>query len=400
MPYATMIYDKTLKEGEGEWLLPTIFSPGGLKELLIADGTNQIDCKIDEETTFTVDREIKLIFHSGLHWIVFFSRSVTVHCTDGGQGGTFGLQVVDTADTSQLPLIVRVGSLVPPADEGEDPAAFAADYEEMLRRHAGVYPGEAACFAFAVDSSKRQASIDFEWDAKKMDENSGEDTQLVMFALPHHQDLLDNVERFCTKALLGVVCLVMGNSWALVEDLPQVSFRAPRPPDPTFLPVLAEALKKDITYKIPENFMRGAGDTYFSGKMLARLARIILITEELVELCASERRATRSLAATGQNRDAYLEACANVSMPTETEISTAIEHLRSAVEIWLNGNAQSPFVYDSAWGGLVNCGCYYQDGHCTNTAPADCPAFSDQGLNFGSGTFLRASECISICVMS
>ena len=141
MPYATMSYDKTLKEGEGELLLPTVFSPGGLQELLVADGTNQIDCKADEETTFTVDREIKLIFHSGLHWIVFFSRSVTVHCTDGGQGGTFGLQVVDTADTSQLPLIVRVGSLVPPADEGEDPAAFAADHEAMLRRQSGVYPG-------------------------------------------------------------------------------------------------------------------------------------------------------------------------------------------------------------------------------------------------------------------
>jgi hypothetical protein len=40
-------------------------------------------------------------------------------------------------------------------------------------------------------------------------------------------------------------------------------------------------LKTDIHYELPGNYMRGAGDTYFSGKMLSKLARIIIIAKEV-----------------------------------------------------------------------------------------------------------------------
>jgi hypothetical protein len=54
------------------------------------------------------------------------------------------------------------------------------------------------------------------------------------------------------------------------------NFMSPRPPSHLAIPELAKALSKDIAYSLPEYFMRGAGDTYFSGKMLAKLGRIIV----------------------------------------------------------------------------------------------------------------------------
>ena len=50
---------------------------------------------------------------------------------------------------------------------------------------------------------------------------------------------------------------------------------------PPSLPDIRLALKTDIHYELPGNYMRGAGDTYFSGKMLSKLARIIIIAKEV-----------------------------------------------------------------------------------------------------------------------
>jgi hypothetical protein len=60
------------------------------------------------------------------------------------------------------------------------------------------------------------------------------------------------------------------------------------------------------------------------------------------------------------------------------------------VQIWLGGKAESPFLYDRSWGGLVMCGCDYhwdeeiKEGHCLNQVP-NCPALTDAGQNFGAG---------------
>jgi endoglucanase Acf2 len=78
---------------------------------------------------------------------------------------------------------------------------------------------------------------------------------------------------------------------------------------------LRAAVQKDIHYSLPDNYMRGAGDTYFSGKMLAKLARIILIAQE-------------------------------VGGVSRNDFSAAVGRLRAGVEIWLNGSAESPLLYD------------------------------------------------------
>jgi hypothetical protein len=44
---------------------------------------------------------------------------------------------------------------------------------------------------------------------------------------------------------------------------------------------LLAASKADLKYRLPQNYLIGAGDTYFSGKLLGRLARILIIADEL-----------------------------------------------------------------------------------------------------------------------
>jgi endoglucanase Acf2 len=101
----------------------------------------------------------------------------------------------------------------------------------------------------------------------------------------------------------------------MIEHLHRVSFNAPRAPRKEMLNDIRAALKKDIHYELPENYMRGAGDTYFSGKMLAKLARIILIAKE-------------------------------VGGVSTNDFSNAVGRLRAGVEIWLNGSAAAPLLYD------------------------------------------------------
>jgi hypothetical protein len=60
--------------------------------------------------------------------------------------------------------------------------------------------------------------------------------------------------------------------------------------------------------------------------------------------------------------------------------------LKSGVEIWLNGSAESPLLYDKTWGGIVMCGCDFDDklGICRNKYP-DCPALT--------GTVIARTDC-------
>lgn len=58
-------------------------------------------------------------------------------------------------------------------------------------------------------------------------------------------------------------------------------------------------------------------------------------------------------------------------------------------QVWLNGTAASPLIYDFRWGGVMTCGCAYVKGEgCTNgIGPNDCPALSNPGMNFGLGFY-------------
>lgn len=157
-----------------------------------------------------------------------------------------------------------------------------------------------------------------------------------------------------------VLAQVLGATWSLVEHLHRTSFYAKNPIRPEMKSAIRTALKKDIHYSPPQNYMDGAGDTYFSGKMLAKLARIIVIADE-------------------------------VGGVNKKDFEAAVDRLRRGVEIWYDPKAGSPLLYDRAWGGMVTCGCHYTvdddgRGYCANSYP-DCPALTDFGENFGAGYY-------------
>jgi endo-1,3(4)-beta-glucanase len=155
------------------------------------------------------------------------------------------------------------------------------------------------------------------------------------------------------------MCQALGGSWSMVEHLHPTSFSAPRAPRPHMLHAIRQALKKDIQYVPPPNYMAGAGDTYFSGKMLAKLGRILLVADE-------------------------------VGGVSKEDFRSALKTLRDGVSIWFNESAGSPLLYDRSWGGIVMCGCDYKYengvGFCANSYP-NCPALSDAGQNFGAGFY-------------
>ena len=152
----------------------------------------------------------------------------------------------------------------------------------------------------------------------------------------------------------------------------RVNFTSQLPPRPEIVPDLKKSVALDLKFQIPVNYQKGAGDTYFSGKMLARLARSMVVADQVdMVYCEGDGEG-------GHNEE--LAYC--------PEFELALKNLRSGVEVWLNGSAQAPFLYDNDWGGLISCGCAYNgeiEG-CLNQYP-DCPALVDAGQNFGNAYY-------------
>lgn len=234
----------------------------------------------------------------------------------------------------------------------------------------------------------------------------GANEGILMYALGHQiQEMtqqnstkLMHETNHCEETLHGRSCLTVpvenkdNTVWSMYQDLSEVNtlgnnkFVAPRPPHYSLFPALAESLVTDIHYKIPDNYLIGAGDTYFSGKMLAKLGRILVISRELKALCSGNTHGMYS-----ENNLDYRNirmSCKKIKhqLPSDEDVQAAVDELQKGVEIWLNGKSEAIFAYDSQWGGLVNCGCSFDFGHCDNVFP-DCPALNDPGANFGQGFY-------------
>jgi len=301
--------------------------------------------------------------------------------------------LIDQCTTNANPVACRTG---PGNRLLEDPKK--GEYTELLRAHANTYPGRNTHFSYNISShADDQATMHFHWDPQSMEKRADKSSTalrqgtsvspskgLLMFALSHHMDrfspeYLPFGGRYCKSSLTGPACIVQGSKWSFEQSLPTIRFRASRPPNPHFIPTLATALKEDIKFRLPKYMKRGVGDTYFSGKLLAKLARILMVAEEVDELCGEKGFLDHHM-------DGYLQFCKNSTLPTKEHVLDAIQELREGVEVWINGKAETPFLYDKTWGGVVSCGCLFSEGKCTNQFP-DCPGFSDPGLNFGNGFY-------------
>ncbi|KAG7370819.1 glycosyl hydrolase family 81 protein [Nitzschia inconspicua] len=389
-PFITMVYNNAVNNAKetasattkqvSTTVVPTIYSEVGVSNVRVDGSSVDLDqyCgSSDSNTTVNVQSELDLSFFTGQRWLVYFSRQVAMQCRTS-QGGNTIIQLVGSEEERKH-LIVRAAQVLTSALPSDDVVTFENNYIALLRANRDLFPGERTSVHHSFDVESGPATytkISFNWDPQSMS-GASSNGDMVMFALPHHQDLLKSsyMRDACVPSILGPICLIQGTSWELIEPLPTVDFRAPRHPSPDHIGVIAEALVRDIKYQIPANFQIGAADTYFSGKTMAKLARILLITEELKEICNPTA-----------TDPAYAEACNGITLPSDEDFDAALDQLRRVVTVWIKDNDQAPFVFDTAWGGVVSCGCLYQDGQCSNRFPS-CPAFTDQGLNFGGGFY-------------
>lgn len=307
------------------------------------------------------------------------------------------------------------------------------------------------------------------------DENDDGDkmSTLITFALPHHQEHVNLIKRqtlrehdnndqrqrqhyFCTTSMAGPICLARGEIWIMDDSIENnddsndkndesenqhmqqqrhqqqerfllptndISFRAPRPPRVQDLFDLTNALfgKQEegelISFSIPGNYQNAAGDTYFSGKLLAKLSRMLLLADEIHDLCFHTIQQSTSSSTSSSVHDDndddgdYTSVCQqiipNVFSKTEYDMyfDKKLNELKTSVQIWWsnnnnmntnnnnndgdgNGNGGTSFIYDESWGGLISCGCIFDEStsRCTNVYP-DCPGVTDPLLNFGNGKF-------------
>lgn len=149
---------------------------------------------------------------------------------------------------------------------------------------------------------------------------------LLMFGVPHHQQLMksskwslnDVLSKGCQPTLHGLACPVIGSSWVIEDVLYPVTFGTEKLIRPEMIADIKKSLQYDIGYEIPFNYRNGAGDTYFSGKMLAKLGRIILVADAM-------------------------KAVSKTTQKDEELFQYAIVRLKQATEIWLNGSAGMHF---------------------------------------------------------
>ena len=286
MPYATMQYSLTPKLP----VVPTLSSEIDLSDgPIIADGGNTtFHCH--DDTSRHVHRELLLSFRqSDFTWVVFFSETVIVECHDNGRRITFKTARQPRPHESDRDLIVRV-ALADSCTTGANPlycqhgmnVARTEAHIETLRRHTPVYPGLDSNVRYTFDDDMTKANLILDFDAHvfpdwqrfysaKYLRNHLDPPQLIGYGLPHHTDKLEHDPESCTQTLVGPACLVTGEEWYIAEELPPISFWAPRTPDPKYIPTLAEALSDDLEEEMPEYYRRGTGDTYFSGNLLSQV---------------------------------------------------------------------------------------------------------------------------------
>lgn len=394
MPYGTVSYADVQIESTGGTLVPAIVSEVPFNKTVLVDQKHELNCTGEEENLAWVEKEIELyIPESDFTWLVFVSEPVQISCKISDSLSILSAIGNRRSLGEVRPFFFRT-ALFKPCTKGVSPVYChqeqmrpdalhmgQGDYGTILRKHAHLYPGPNASVSYDIDDSEAEATLLFDWNVQAMSSplypniSIAHVDEVITFALPHHLDMMKEIvtpskDIYCAHSLIGPACLVEGSTWSLSELMPNISFRADRPPTDSALPFIFKSLEEDIEFRLPDYYQRGAGDTYFSGKMLAKLGRILMIVDELQELCSSTR------------------VCDSTSLPSKKQVEEAVDALRSSVEIWINGTAETPFVYDSAWGGFASCGCLFDDHtqNCSNIFP-DCPGFSNPGLNFGNAFY-------------
>ncbi|KAJ1971361.1 hypothetical protein H4R35_005306, partial [Dimargaris xerosporica] len=193
------------------------------------------------------------------------------------------------------------------------PSSATPETQQRLDTHSATYvTGATVNWQFSDNPS---------FDLQYVYSTEGGDAgQLLMLALPHHQPCLVqgqavNVDGYqCIKGFLkGVV----GQVWTLRQTLNQIQWFAPNAIQDQDRSALHQLLDADVGAAGPVE----AGDPYFFGKGIARLARLALIAEH------------------ADRKDL---------------IPRVVEVMKASLEPWLKATNANSLTFDSTWKGLCS----------------------------------------------
>ncbi|XP_060194065.1 glucan endo-1,3-beta-D-glucosidase 1-like [Lycium barbarum] len=210
-------------------------------------------------------------------------------------------------------------------------------FEKILDQYSSGYPVSGS-------ATLRSFGIKYKWDVK------GEG-KLLMLAHPLHCRLLSKadssvtvLEDFKYRSMDGELVGVIGETWELETERIPVSWHSFRGLNKKSVPEIIHALGKDVKTLNASNI--STTSSYFYGKLIARAARLALISEE-------------------------------VSYPKIMPV--VVQYLKDTIEPWLNGTfGANGFLYDGKWGGLVT-----KQGINDTTADFGFGVYNDHHFHLG-----------------
>jgi endo-1,3(4)-beta-glucanase len=295
---ATLRYSKA---GAGTMTAPLVYGmpyvtveyAGALRPMLIPGQYSFTSVNGSTSPGSVSGTRFQLVLSDGSTWVLYASSSITFNWTTGNM----------VAASTYLGTL-RVANL---------PGAGAA---AVLDAHAAAIPrGGKVEVSVACDA----ATLRFVYDT------TGTGTLLLM-AMPHHlapDRLVSPVKTGLTyESIRGTLTGVEGSTWEMSLPLSTIEWTAPAGIAPTHLQAVKDALAVDRNF-VPDP-ATVAGDTYFGGKQLAKLARLALIADELGDTATA---------------------------------ATLRQRLTPLVAAWLDGTNGgvdgNHLVYDTTWGGVV-----------------------------------------------
>ena len=254
--------------------------------------------------------------NNGHIWIMYTSSDITINWS--------GSVVTASAPFTGT---MRLAVMVDGVDESE------------LDTYAGKVPIGGSIEAVASGDS---SDITINWKS----EGNGD---LLMVALPHHMDVLSNplTASYKLNGVRGDMKGIVGETWLMTEELTPIEWFAPGGVDSSYTESIRAALNEDV---VGNDVV--AGDPYFGGKQMAKLARLALIAEDLGEDSLAQ-----------QFRDKF----------------------QPVLESWLDGTNPDTLLYDTTWGGLVS-----TNGLVDSAADFGMAFYQDHHFHFGYHIYAAA----------
>jgi endo-1,3(4)-beta-glucanase len=235
--------------------------------------------------------EFSVRMNNGQQWKIFSLNGVPI---------TFYKRSNQLVCTSAFTGVLRAAVIAGQSDEAS------------IANAAQTYPtGASISYSFLDDL----ATIQFKWRTA-----GGCPENLLMMALPHHMDsiVLSDTLRAANvtyQTIKGRMTGLRGNTWILKEQLTHIKWSSPRAIPADKVASVRAALMQE---KGRRNYV---GDPYTAGKVLASMARLALIADEL----------------------------------NENETARAIRaNLKADIDPWLLGTNWNALKYETAWGGLCS----------------------------------------------